>query len=242
MLEFECVMEYLAGRDFEMKNDAPARIERYRIVPKECSEPSSERISVREDGISMQFIAGVMQSDYGFGPVFDDFETVEPQDIDRMLASAGPYARRIVGVDIEKDGLEGACRMDLFVLTPEMEEYAARYPTIGCVQYDSKLPAHLLGEMDDRANEILKLFCGHTYQLELQNRHADPDGIDGMDIFDVEATTVGEMCEKCAGAISGRAFEEASLCAQDLIWGLRRDNRPDDLAVEENLAPAAPGL
>ena len=44
----------------------------------------------------------------------------------------------------------------------EVEEYAARYPTIGCVQYDSKLPAHLLGEMDDRANEILKLFCTPT--------------------------------------------------------------------------------
>lgn len=240
MLEFECVMKYLAGRDFETKNDAPARIERYRIVPKECSEPSSERISVREDGISMQFIAGVTQSDYGFGPVFDDFETVEPQDIDRMLAAAGPYARRIVGVDIEKDGLEGACRMDLFVLTPELEEYAARYPTIGCVQYDSKLPAHLLGEMDDRANEILKLFCGHTYQIELQNRHADPDGIEDTDIFDIEATTVGEMCEKCADAISDRAFEDANLCAQDLIWNLGRGHRMEN--PEESVEPAGPGL
>ena len=240
MLEFECVMEYLAGRDFETKNDAPAWIERYRIVPKESLEPSSERISVREDGISMQFIAGVTQSDYGFGPVFESFEMVEPQDIDRMLAAAGPYARRIVGVDIEKDGLEGACRMDLFVLTPEMEEYAARYPTMGCVQYDPKLPAHLLGEMDDRANEILKLLCGHTYQLELQNRHADPDGIDGTDIFDVEATTVGEMCEKCAGAISGRAFEDANLCAQDLIRNLGWGRRVEGL--EESVEPAGPGL
>ena len=240
MLEFECVMEYLAGRDFETKNDAPARIERYRIVPKECSEPSSERISVREDGISMQFIAGVTQSDYGFGPVFDDFGTAEPQDIDRMLAATGPYARKIVGVDIEKDGLEGACRMDLFVLTPEMEEYAARYPTIGCVQYDSKLPAHLLGEMDDRANEILKLLCGHTYQIELQNRNADPDDIEDTDVFDIEATTVGEMCEKCAGAISGRAFKKASDCAQDLIWNLGRGHRMEN--PEESVEPAGPRL
>ena len=122
----------------------------------------------------------------------------------------------------------------------EVEEYAARYPTIGCVQYDSKLPAHLLGEMDDRANEILKLFCGHTYQLELQNRRADPDGIDGTDIFDIEATTVGEMCEKCACAISSRAFERASDCAQDLIWDLGRDRRADGPA--EDVEPAGPGL